>query len=83
MDSYNEFKSKNVISKGKCFCCHKDNVDLFLYGDERFYCAACEECSDIKSDYNEYVKQERKREKCKKLLDEYFNKIAEAKDNEF
>ena len=79
MDSYDEFKAKNVISKGKCFCCHK--VDLFLYGDERFYCGACEECSDIKSEYNEYVKKEQKREKCEKLLNEYLDKITETENN--
>lgn len=77
MDSYDDFKSKHIISKGRCFCCHKDNVDLFLGGDARFYCCVCEECSTIKSEYDRYAKQEYKREKIRKRLDSYFDKNTE------
>ena len=64
---YEEFLKTEQLGTGKCFCCGKENVPLYLAGDARYYCLGCEDCARMKYKYSEHLESEKKKVTAKKL----------------
>ena len=66
MLTYEEFKNKFKKPKyfgQKCFVYNCNNLAEYEGGDARFYCGVCEKHSNIKKEYDLYVKSIQREEK--------------------